>query len=99
MSWRKGYKRRRGIYRRKAKKLKRKSFPLSLNLVNWAIVQALAQVSIKELELTRLKDPNKNLEGLAMDRERERKSWEAKCAELQGKNEKLVKQVTGKFPM
>ena len=34
-----------------------------------------------------------------MEREHERKSWEAKCAKLQSKNEKLVKQIKGKFPV
>ena len=38
-----------------------------------SIVQSLAQVSLKELELTRLKQKNKNLEVLAMERECERK--------------------------
>ena len=47
--------------------------------------------------LIRLKNHNKNIDGLAMERERERKSWEAKCAKLQSKNEKLVKQITGQF--
>ena len=34
-----------------------------------------------------------------MEKERESKSWEEKCAELQGKNEKLVKKVTGQMFM
>ena len=73
--------------------------PLIIELGEFSIVQALEQVSLKELELTGLKHWNKNLEGLALEREREINNWEAKCAELQGKNEKLVKQVTGKLPM
>ena len=32
---------------------------------------------------------------MALKREQERKAWEAKCQELQTKNEKLMKQVTG----
>ena len=39
------------------------------------------------------------MENLALKREQERKAWEAKCQELQYKNDKLMKQVTGKFPV
>ena len=56
------------------------------------------------LYLTGLKNQNKNLENLALQREQERKTWEAKsqawkakCQELQTKNDKLMKQVTSQF--
>ena len=62
----------------------------------------MSQVSLKYLQLTSLKNQNKNIENLALQREQERKiweaksqSWEAKCQELQTKNDKLMKQVTG----
>ena len=55
----------------------------------------MSQASLKELELVGLKKRNKNLKSLALKREHERKTWEAKCQELQGKNDKLMKQVTG----
>ena len=64
-----------------------------------SIIQALVQVSMKELELRGLKHQNKNLEGLAVERECERKNCEAKCAKLYGKNDKLIKQVTRQLPM
>ena len=48
----------------------------------FSIVQALAHQSLKELEMIGLKHQNKNLEGLELERERERNNWEAKCAEL-----------------
>ena len=45
-----------------------------------------------------LKNQNKNMENLALKREQERKTletkcqaWEAKCQELQTKNDKLMK--------
>ena len=78
----------------KGKEIKKGFIPPFTEPGEFSIVKDMAQVSLKELELTGLKHQNKNLEGLALERERERKKWEAKCAELQGKNEKLVKQVT-----
>ena len=59
----------------------------------------MSHVSLKELELVGLKNQNKNLESLALKREQERKSQEAKCQELQNKNDKLMKQVTCKLPV
>ena len=55
----------------------------------------MSQVSMKELKLLGLKNQNKNLESLDLKREQERKAWEAKFQELQSKNNKLMKQVTG----
>ena len=62
------------------------------------IVRAMSQVSLKELELTGLKNQNKTLENLALQGEQENKTWEAKsqaweakCQELQTKNNKLMK--------
>ena len=57
----------------------------------------MSQMSIKYLELTGLKNQIKNLENLALQREQERKTWEAKFQELQTKNDKLMKQVTDQF--
>ena len=58
------------------------------------IVQAMSQVSLKELEITGLKNQNKNLEGIGGKRELERKNLEDKSKELVDKNNKLTKQVT-----
>ena len=57
----------------KGKELEKGVIPPITELGEFSIVQALAQVSLKELELTRLKQKNKNLEVLAMERECERK--------------------------
>ena len=66
-----------------------------------AIVQTMSQVSIKDLELTGLKNQNKTLENLSLQTEKETRTWEAnsnaweaKCQELQKKNDKLMKSVT-----
>ena len=48
----------------------------------FSIVQSISQVSMKELELIGLKKYNKNLKELSLEREHERKNWEAKCVEL-----------------
>ena len=54
------------------------------------IVQAMSQVTLKDLELGGLKNQNKNLENLAVKREQERKPWEAKFQELQNRNDKIM---------
>ena len=66
----------------------------------------MSQVSMKYLQLSRLKNQNKNLGNLTLQREKERKTWEAKSQdqeekyqELQTKNDKLMKQLTGQFPI
>ena len=41
------------------------------------IVQAMSQVSLKDLELTGLKNQNKTLENLELQREQEKRTWEA----------------------
>ena len=46
----------------------------------------MSQVSLKELAIVGLRNENKNLENIALKREKERKSSEAKCKELQDKN-------------
>ena len=74
----------------KEKELKKGIVPPITEPSAFSIVQALEKVSLKELELTGLKHQNKNLEGLAVERERERKDWEVKRVELQAKNEKLI---------
>ena len=51
----------------------------------------MSQVSLKELEITGLKNQNKNLEDIAGKRELERKKLEDKCKELVDKNKKLTK--------
>ena len=56
----------------------------------------MSQVSVKYLEITGLKNQNKNLEdSWKKRREKERKTLENKCKELVEKNNKLEKQVTG----
>ena len=47
------------------------------------------------MEITVLKNQNKNLEDIATKREQERKTLENKCKELVDKNNKLTKQVIG----
>ena len=64
-----------------------------------SLVQTMSQVSFKGLEIVGLWNQNKNLKILSLKREKQRKSWQAKCKELQDKNDKLSKQVTGQFPM
>ena len=54
----------------------------------------MSEVSFKYLDIVGLKNQNKNLEIMALKREKERKYWEAKCKELQDKNDKLSKQFT-----
>ena len=58
----------------------------------------MSQVNHKYLQLNGFKNQNENLENLALQREQERKTWEAKiqaweakCWELQNKNDKLTK--------
>ena len=84
------------------RKLQEKEKELELRMippVAWSsehgIVQAMSQVSLKELEITGLKNQNKNLEDIATKREQGRKTMENKCKELVDKNNKLTKQVTG----
>ena len=55
----------------------------------------MSQVSLKILEITGLKNQNKNLEDIDEKREKERKTLEDKCKELVEKNNKLAKHVTG----
>ena len=55
----------------------------------------MSQVSLKELEITGLKNQNNNLEDIAGKRELERNKLEDKYKELVDKNNKLTKQVIG----
>ena len=55
----------------------------------------MSQGSLKELEMTGLKNQNKNLEYMAENKEQERKKLEDKCKEPIEKNNKLAKQVLG----
>ena len=61
----------------------------------------MSQVSIKDLEINGKRNQNKNLKNLAVQREQERKTWEAKsqaweakCQEMLTKTDKLIKHVT-----
>ena len=85
----------------KEKELESRIIPTTAQSIEQSIVQLMSQVIIKGLELTRLRNQNKNLENLEVQREQERKTlekksqeWEAKCQELLTKNDKLTKQVT-----
>ena len=60
-----------------------------------SLSQAMSQVSLRDMEITGLKKQNKNLEGVAVKREQERKTLENKCKEMVDKNNKLTKQVIG----
>ena len=60
-----------------------------------SLSQAMSWVSLKYLEITGLKNQNKNLEDIDEKREKERKTLEDKCKEMVEKNNKLKKQVTG----
>ena len=64
-----------------------------------SIVQAMSQVILRDLEIVILKNQNKILENAALKKEEERKAMENKCKEFLDKNEKLLKQLTGKFPV
>ena len=78
----------------KEKELESRIIPPSTEYGEQTIVQAMSQVSLKELELVGLKNQNKNMENVALNREQERKAWEEKCQELTNKNDKLMKHVT-----
>ena len=56
-----------------------------------SLSQAMSQVSLKNLEISILKNQNKNLEDIAEKRENERNKLEDKCEELVEKNNKLEK--------
>ena len=90
----------------KEKELELRIIPPIVESNEHNIVQALSQVSLKDLQLSGLKNQNKNMENLRLQREQERKTWEAKSQaweakrqELQTKNDKLMKQVTGQAIM
>ena len=59
-----------------------------------SIVQAMSQVSLRDLEIVGLKNQNKNLKNTTLNKEEERKDSEGKYKELLEKNDKLMKQVT-----
>ena len=54
---------------------------------------------MRDLEIVGLKIQDKNLVDAVLKKEEERKALEKKCKELLDKNEKLVKQLFGQFPM
>ena len=45
----------------------------------------MPQVSLKDLELTGLKNQNKTLDNLALQREQEKRTWEAKSQAWEAK--------------
>ena len=55
----------------------------------------MSQVSLRDMEITGLKNQNKYLEDIVVKREQERNTLENKCKELVDKNNNLIKQVTG----
>ena len=59
----------------------------------------MSQVSLRDLEIVGLKSQNQNLADAVLKKEEERKALENKYKELLDKNEKLVKQLSGKLPM
>ena len=59
----------------------------------------MSQVSIRDMQITGLKNQNKNLEDIATKREQEWKTLENKCKEMVDKNNKLTKQVTGQLAL
>ena len=59
----------------------------------------MSQVSLGDLEITGLKNENKNLENFSLKIDEERKTWERKCKYLTDKNDNLLKQVTRQLPV
>ena len=59
----------------------------------------MSQVSLRDLEIVGLKSQNKNLVDAVLKKEEEMKVLESENKELMDKNEKLVKQLYGQFPM
>ena len=62
-----------------------------------SIVQAMSQLSMRDLEIVGLKSQNKNLVDVVLKKE-ERKALENKGIELLDINEKLVKKLSRQFP-
>ena len=54
---------------------------------------------MKDEELTRLKQHNKNIEEITLKREQEKNKVEGKCQELINQNTKLTKQVVGQMAL
>ena len=55
----------------------------------------MSQVKLKDVELTRLKQQNKNLKDIVLKEEEGKKKLEERCQELINQNSKLNKQVIG----
>ena len=53
----------------------------------------MSQVSIRDMEITSLKNQNKNLQDTATKKEQERKALENKCKELVDKNKVIGQSV------
>ena len=64
-----------------------------------AIVQAMSQVILRDLEIIGLKNQNKILEDAALKKEEDTKDIENKYKELLDKNDKLVNQLTIQVPV
>ena len=59
-----------------------------------SLSQEMSPVSLRDLEITSLKNQNKILEDIDEKREHERKKSEDMCKDLVERNNKLAKQVT-----
>ena len=55
----------------------------------------MSQISLKDLEIVGLKGQNRNLVDSTLKKEEERKELDYKYKEMQDKNDKLVKQLSG----
>ena len=64
-----------------------------------SISQAMSQVSIKALEITGLRKQNKDLMDMDELKEEIRKKMEDHCKELEDKNKKVAKQVSGQVSL
>ena len=66
----------------------------SVQYGTYSLSQAMSQVNLKDMEITGLKNQNKNLEDIAVKREQERKTSKNRCKEMVDHNNKLTKKVT-----
>ena len=64
-----------------------------------SLFNVMSQVKIKDVELTGVKNQNKNLEDMALKKEEEKKKLEERCQELINQNAKLNKKVVGKMAL
>ena len=64
-----------------------------------SLSKAMSQVKLKDVELTGVKQQNKNLEDMALKKEEGKKKLEERCQELINQNAKLNKQVVGQMAL